>query len=294
MKDDTNKPEGLLPIVHEYVGVGKDVIPLKLFVKYKRLTGEQVKTTWALLKAKNVEFLHYDHYADKVNEAYNLMQFDLLQNRIYPLNNTLVNVEAFQRLNEPTQSIAQILSSYNVSNVRVQLIAQSIAQEYLTVITSKLPNSCRKGTKTGYSIRHNLNGMTTICIAVLQGKDLTFINMDYQEKQYKLFIVILKSALSVLWYLSKITVAYWGLCLYQAFYSISLLIWTAILGTMWGFLCILSWVEKCYSEYEHTYLARKDRPTLHSLTTQQKEYQDQYVKLGKTIDSLNKAQGKGE
>lgn len=289
MKKDSNKPEGLLPIVHEYVGVEKDVIPLNLFAKYKLLTEEQLKTTWALLKAKNVEFLHYDHYADKVNEAYNLMQFELLQNRIYPLNNTLVNVEAFQRLNEPAQSIAQILSHYNVSNVRVQLNTQSIAQEYLTVITSKLPNSCRKGTKTGYSIRHNLNGMTTICIAVLQGKDLTFINMDYQEKQYNLFIVILKSALSVLWYLSKITVAYWGLCLYQAFYSFSLLLWTTILGTVWGGLCIVAWGEKCYSEYEKNYLARKDRPTLHSLSPQQKEYQDQYVKVGKTIDNLNKA-----
>lgn len=293
MKNNMTPPksthECYLPEPHKYVGVQKDITPLYVFAKYKRLTEEQIKLLWAVFKAKNVEFLHYDHYADKVNEAYNLMQFDLLQNRIYTNNNTLVNVEAFQRLNEPTQSIAQILSNYNVNNIRVQLVAQSIAQEYLSVITQKLPNSCRAGVKTGYSIRHNLSGSTNVAIAVLQGRDLTFINLEYQEKHYKLFILILKSVLSVLWYLTKITVAYWGLCFYQAFYSFSLLLWTTILGTVWVGLCVVAWVEKCYTSYESNYLERKDRPTLYSISEQQKEYQEQYRKVGKSIDGLNKA-----
>lgn len=281
--------QGLLPVPHQYIGVHKDVLPVNVFAKIKAITELQLKTTWAVLKAKNVEFLHYDHYADKVNEAYNATQFDLLRNRIYPHNNTFVNLESFQKLNEPAQSVAQILSNYNVKSVQVQLIAQSIAQEYLNVITSKLPNSCQRGVKTGYSLSHTVRGLTTVSIAVLQGRDLTFINMSYQEKQYKLFGLILKSFASLAWYLSKITLAYWGLCLYQALYSISLLLWTTILGTVWLGLCVVAWVEKCYSNYERKYLEIDDKPTLHVLSPQQKDYQEQYTKVTKSIDALNKA-----
>lgn len=285
------KNETLLPVPHEYVGVEKPLTPLVGFRKIKAITEEQIKLLWAILKAKNVEFLKYDHYADKVNEAYNMMQFALLQNRIYAHNNTLVNREAFQRLNEPEQTDSEILSNYVIKNYRVQLIAQSIAQEYLDVVCRYVPNSCKAGTKTGYSYRHNLSGKTDVCIAVLEGKELTFINMTYEETQYKVFLANLKSVLSVLGYLARITLLYWGLCFYQALYSFSLLLWTTILCTVWVGLCIVVWVEKCYTEYESKYMHNKDRPTLHSVSAQQIEYQNQALKVGQTIDALNKARG---